>query len=211
VAAAPVAALVAVADVAKAVIDTAIVADILAPVARIKPVMVMPVAPVSGRPESALVRSLNPSAGHPVIAVCTPGPVAGRPEITVAGSRRLVVVGHGRRRLGSCIFRLLSVPRIIITLIRRLGIGAVPIRRRSALLSVGTRRRGRVRSRRDGGRVVGSRVRRLILRAWLAVIRSDQAWILVASGGENYHRQGKQWQLSKSEHPGHFTLHLDGG
>jgi hypothetical protein len=48
------------------------------------------------------------------------------------------------------------------------------------------------------------------LRARLAVIRGNQAWILVASGGEKYRRQGKQWQLSKSEYPGHFTLQLNG-
>ncbi len=134
-AAAPIAALVAVADVAKAVIDTAIVADVLAPITRVKPIGVIPVAPVAWGPESALVRSLHPRAGHPVIAVLTPGPVSGRPEIAVAGSGRLVVVGQRRRRLRSGVFRLLSVPRIIRTLVRCLGIGAVRLGRRSALLS----------------------------------------------------------------------------
>ena len=65
----PVAALVAVAGVAKAVVDAAIVADVLAPVARIEPVRVIPVAPVAGRPQCAFVGSLNPCAGHPIIAV----------------------------------------------------------------------------------------------------------------------------------------------
>jgi hypothetical protein len=113
VAAAPVAALVAKADVTKAVIDTAIVADVLTPVARIKAVGVVPVAPIAGGPQRALVRSLHPRAGHPVIAVWTPSPVSGRPEIAVVGSGRLVVVRQRRRRLGSGVFRLLAVTWII--------------------------------------------------------------------------------------------------
>ena len=67
-AAAPVAALVANADVAKTVIDTAIVANVLTPVAGVKSVGVIPVAPIARGPQSALVWSLYPRAGHPVIA-----------------------------------------------------------------------------------------------------------------------------------------------
>jgi hypothetical protein len=77
--AAPVAALVAETDIAKAVIDAAIVADVRAPVATVKAVAVIVVAPVAGGPESALVGSLDPPAGHPVVAALTPCPVAGRP------------------------------------------------------------------------------------------------------------------------------------
>ena len=67
VAAAPVTALVADADIAKAVVDAAIVADVRAPVATVKSVAVMPEAPVAGGPESALVGSFNPDSGHPVV------------------------------------------------------------------------------------------------------------------------------------------------
>jgi hypothetical protein len=190
-AAAPVAALVAKANVAKAVIDAAIVADILAPVAVVKPIMVMPVAPVSGRPERTLIRRLDPCAGHPVIAGWPPGPVSGRPQVAVAGSRGLVVVGQGRRRLGSGVFRLLAVPRIIRALVRRLGVGAVRSGRRSALR--GTVRRGRRSARigRDGGRVVGSRVRGLILYAGLAGVVGSLILTLGASDGKKYYRHGK--------------------
>jgi hypothetical protein len=97
--AAPVAALVANADVPEAVIDTAIVADVLTPVAGVKAIAVVVIAPVAGGPKSALVRSLHPRAWHPVIAVLTPGPISGRPEITVVGWRWLVVVGQRWRRL----------------------------------------------------------------------------------------------------------------
>ena len=133
---APVAALIAVAGVAKAVVDAAIVPDVLAPVARVKPVDVIRVAPVAGRPQCALVRSLNPCAGHPVIAVRRPGPVAGGPDIVVAGILRLIVVGQRRRRLVCRVFRLLSVARIIGRLIGRL-IRSVALVGRRALLVAG--------------------------------------------------------------------------
>ena len=135
-AAAPVAALVAVADIAKTVVDAAIEADVLAPVAVIEPVMVIPVAPVAGRPQSTLVGSLHPRAGHPVVAIWTPRPIARRPERVVVGRGRLVVVGQRRRRLVSGIHRLLSVTRIIRTLVRVLVVVASRIGWRSALLGV---------------------------------------------------------------------------
>ena len=142
VAATPVAALVTVADVAKAVVDAAIEADVLTPVATVEPVVVMPEAPVAGCPQSALVGSLNPHAGHPVIVSLSIGPVAGRPEIVVAGSRRLIVVGQRRRRLGSGIHRLLSVTRIFQRLIRCLVVVASRAGWRRTLL--GTVRRWRL-------------------------------------------------------------------
>ena len=119
VSAAPVAALVAVAGVTKAVVDAAIVADVLAPVATVEPVRVIPIAPVAGGPKCALVGSLNPCAGHPIIAVRRPGPVARRPDVVVAGIVRLVVVEKGRRRLVCGVFRLLSVARIVGRLVGR--------------------------------------------------------------------------------------------
>ena len=65
---APVASLVAEANVAKAVIDAAIEADVRTPIATVKAIAVVPVAPVAGGPKSTLVGSLNPPAGHPVVA-----------------------------------------------------------------------------------------------------------------------------------------------
>jgi hypothetical protein len=113
----PVAALVANADVPKAVINTAIVANVLTPVSAVKTVVVMPVAPVTGGPQSALVGSLHPRAWHPIIAVLTPGPVSGRPEIAVVGSRWLVVVGQWRRRLIRVGYGLRAVAGIVRALI----------------------------------------------------------------------------------------------
>jgi hypothetical protein len=135
VAAAPIAALVAEADVAETVVDAAIVADMRAPVTTVKPVAVMPEAPVAGGPQGALVGSLNPHAGHPVVSLRRIGPVAGRPQIVVAGGLRLFVVGQRGRRLGSVGHWLLAVTGIV----RGLVIGGALIGRRSALLVIGSR------------------------------------------------------------------------
>ena len=113
VSAAPVAALVADAHIAKAVIHAAIVADVRTPIPAVKPIVVIVIAPVAGGPQRALVGSLHPTAGNPVITALAPGPVAGSPKIIVAGSLRLVVVGQGRRRLIGVFHWLCAIPWIV--------------------------------------------------------------------------------------------------
>jgi hypothetical protein len=139
-AATPIAALVAETDVAKAIIDAAIVADVRTPVATVKTVAVMMVAPIAGGPESALVGSLDPPAGHPVVAALTPCPVAGGPKVAVTGSRGLIIVGQGRRRLVRVSHRLNAIAGVIRALIIR----AARVGRLGSLLagSVGYGRRG---------------------------------------------------------------------
>jgi hypothetical protein len=139
--AAPVAALVADADVAKAVIDAAIVADVWTPVATVKAIAVIVVAPVAGGPERALIGSLHPSAGNPVVTASTPGPVAGRPKIAVARRLGLVVIWQGRRRLIRVFHGLSAVAGIVRTLVSGLAgglsIGATGTVRSALLGSIG--------------------------------------------------------------------------
>ena len=134
VASTPIAALVAVANVAKAVINPAIVANVLAPISGVIAVGIVPVSPVAGGPERALVGSLDPRAGHPEITVRRPGPIAGSPDVAVAGILWLVVDEQRRRRLVSGIFRLLTVARIIRLVRRRIRSIAL-IRRRPLLVA----------------------------------------------------------------------------
>ena len=68
VTAAPIAAVIAKPDVAKAIIDAAIVAHVRTPVAAEKSVAVVPVAPVSRGPKRAFIGSLHPRARNPIIA-----------------------------------------------------------------------------------------------------------------------------------------------
>src|SRR5208337_5437752 len=74
VAAIPVAALITESDVAEAVVDAAIPADVHAPVAGVPQVTAAIEAPITGSPEAAGIRRLDPHAGHPVIAIRAPGP-----------------------------------------------------------------------------------------------------------------------------------------
>src|SRR5579875_3898720 len=85
----PVAAEVAQADVSVAVVDSAVVADVASPVAGVEAIVAAVPAPVGRRPERAVVGRENPGAGNPVVAVSSPGPVAGGPDVVGAGRGRL--------------------------------------------------------------------------------------------------------------------------
>ena len=89
----PVAAKVANADVAEAIVDAAIEADVRTPVSVMKAVVTAVPAPVGRGPERAVVRRRAPGTGNPVVAAGAPGPVAGRPEVVVFRRGGLVVVG----------------------------------------------------------------------------------------------------------------------
>src|ERR1035441_7010082 len=54
---------------------------------------------MSGRPERADLRRLNPGPGNPIISAISVVPVARRPEIAVVRARRLLVVRQRGRRL----------------------------------------------------------------------------------------------------------------
>ncbi len=96
----PIAALVAEANVAKAVVDAAVEADVQAPVAGIKAIATAVEPPIARRPERAGIGWFDPRAGHPVIASRAPCPIAGSPDIAVSGRRWLLIVGQRRRSLG---------------------------------------------------------------------------------------------------------------
>ena len=98
---APVAALVTDAHIAKAIVDAAIEADIAAPVSVMESVAPSGITPVSGRPECSLIRRLCPCAWNPVVATRTPTPISRRPEVSRSRNRRLLILRHRRRRLGS--------------------------------------------------------------------------------------------------------------
>ena len=95
VAAAPVSAVEADAEVAEAVVDAAVVADDRAPIAGVPVVAAVVVAPVAGGPEGSGIGSSDPGAVDPLIAFACPGPVAGGPNVAIAGGGRLIVVGYG--------------------------------------------------------------------------------------------------------------------
>ena len=96
--AAPVSAVEAYAEVAEAVINAAVVADVWAPVTGVPEVAVGSVAPVARVSEGVDEGRQNPCAVDPDVAIRGPGPVAGGPDVAVAGGDWLGVVGDGRGR-----------------------------------------------------------------------------------------------------------------
>ncbi len=92
-AAAPVSAIEADAEVAEAVVDASVIADVGAPITGVPEVAVVAVAPVARGPESSGVWSENPGALNPLITVSCPCPVTGGPDVAIAGGWRLLVVG----------------------------------------------------------------------------------------------------------------------
>ena len=100
-AAAPISAVEAGAEVAEAVVDAAVVADGRAPVSGVPEVAAGTVTPVAGSPKGVDVGRCDPGAIDPFIAVAGPSPVTGSPDVAVAGGGGLVVDRDGGRRDGN--------------------------------------------------------------------------------------------------------------
>src|SRR6516164_5048417 len=120
-AAAPIAALVALAGIAEAIGYAAVEADFWAPIAFVKRIDAVVPAPVSRRPQQPWLRRQYPRARHPVIAgVVIPGPIAGRPDVTWRRDWRLIVNRQWRRRdIDSYADVVLSISRCERTIVRR--------------------------------------------------------------------------------------------
>jgi hypothetical protein len=146
--AAPVSAVEANAEVAEAIVEATIVADEGAPIAGVPGVAAKAHAPVSGGPECVGVGRFNPGALHPFVTVTGPCPVAGSPDVAVAGGFGLLVVGDGRRGLvGDGCGGLLLCGRAVLVGVALLGLLTVLVLRITggALLHIGRRTCGAVR------------------------------------------------------------------
>src|SRR5581483_2430612 len=95
----PASALIAFTVVAVTTTDTAIEAYLLAPVALMEGITVAAPAPISGSPEQARLRSHNPCARNPIVAVIIAGvsPISGSPDVARSGEQRLLIGGQFRR------------------------------------------------------------------------------------------------------------------
>src|SRR5579862_2621779 len=85
------------AAVAEAVVNATVEADVRAPISGVPTVRSARPTPIAGRPEKSGPRRHNPRAGNPIIAGVTVRPIAGRPDVAVAGANRLLVNGKCRR------------------------------------------------------------------------------------------------------------------
>src|SRR5580692_1573018 len=95
----PASAFITIAKISVTVTDSAVEADVQSPVAFIEGIAVAAPAPIAGSPEKIGLGSHHPCARHPVVPCVSVGvgPISGRPEITVARTKRLLVRGQFRR------------------------------------------------------------------------------------------------------------------
>src|ERR1700683_1250771 len=95
VAVGPAAAEVAGSDIAEAVVDAAVEADFRSPVARVPQIRAVVPAPIARGPEQTNRGRFDPCARNPEIsAVVAVAPVAGRPDVAVAGANGLRINGE---------------------------------------------------------------------------------------------------------------------
>ena len=138
------------ADVAEAIVDAAIEADVQAPEAPVVAIPVAIVAPVAGRPECTAVGCGTPRARNPVVTHGSPCPVAWSPDVVWLGSRWLLVHRQRRWRLAgigvnglvevfvTCLIALAVLVALVVLVTLRwnvvFGFGRTPLDRRGILL-----------------------------------------------------------------------------
>ncbi len=127
----PIGAVIAAAGISITVIDAAIVADVRTPVARVPMVVPAIKTPPRRRPECIYIRGEHPRSRNPIITGVCIAPGTGRPNVIVARSGRLGVVGEGRRRFGSLDGLFVGIALIVILRIGRINrSGRIVLRRR---------------------------------------------------------------------------------
>lgn len=92
----PVAAVIAVAEIAETIINSAVETDDWTPIACVEEIAIRAPSPVAGSPEQARLRREDPSARNPIVVgnIGIPGPIAGRPNVIIAGADRLSIDGE---------------------------------------------------------------------------------------------------------------------
>src|SRR5579864_8527768 len=93
----PMSTLVALSEVSVTVTDSTVETHLLTPVAIVEDKSVAAPTPIGWSPEQAGFRSHHPCTRHPVVIVVGVSPVPRCPEITVAGTKRLLIDGQFRR------------------------------------------------------------------------------------------------------------------
>ena len=93
----PAPAFIAVTPIAKSIVDTAIKSNVRPPIAFVPEVGAATPAPISGSPKETDFGCQDPGAGHPVIIISVPSPVAGCPDVAFSRTDRLLINRNGRR------------------------------------------------------------------------------------------------------------------
>lgn len=121
----PVATLISVADVAEAIVDTTVEADVVSPIAVVPTVMAAIPTPPSGCPQCTDKRWRNPCAGDVVVTGGRVIPVAGRPHVVRTGRHRLfIILRQWRRSFGGS--RHVGIEQGVVFVVFR-GVGSLLI------------------------------------------------------------------------------------
>jgi hypothetical protein len=110
---APIPALIAHPAVAESIVNAAVVADVWAPEPVVEAIQAGGESPISRRPQEAHLRWHYPYAGNPEVALRSVAPISGRPQIAIAGDRRLRIFRQRWRRL-LCLKHWLAVTHILV-------------------------------------------------------------------------------------------------
>src|SRR5579864_1131375 len=94
----PTSAFISVAEVAEAIVDSAIETDSRTPIAFMEQKSVAAPAPIARGPEETGFRRQHPRTGHPVVVsvIVIVGPVTRRPDIALGGAQGLFIHRQGR-------------------------------------------------------------------------------------------------------------------
>jgi hypothetical protein len=87
--------------VAEAVVDSAVEAYLLAPIAIVETIKSAFIAPIGRSPQHARGRGRDPDARHPVITCVAISPIGWLPQISIDGTRRLFIDPQHRGRDGN--------------------------------------------------------------------------------------------------------------
>jgi hypothetical protein len=127
----PVAAVVSIAEVSKAIVNAAIETNVQSPESVVEAIAPAVESPVTRSPQCARIRRCDPRARNPVISLGAPRPVARCPQIVGVRSWRLVIFRQRRRRLVGLLVR-----QIALVQIRGLLVGNVAVVRRPVVVAV---------------------------------------------------------------------------
>jgi hypothetical protein len=115
----PVAAVVSIAEVSKAIVNAAIETNVQSPESVVEAIASAVESPVTRSPQCARIRRCDPRARNPVVSLGTPRPVTRSPKVVGIRSWRLVIFRQRRRRLVGLLVRQIALVQVGGLLIRQ--------------------------------------------------------------------------------------------
>ena len=122
----PISALITDSYVSESIVDSAVIADVAAPVPVVVAVTAARISPVSWSPQDPNLGRMRPRTGNPIVALRRIAPIAGRPDVAVSGAIGLRIFRQRRRGGLGVHVRFAVVGTLIIAVVIGVGIAARP-------------------------------------------------------------------------------------